>query len=114
MAERKKSAPKKVTPKEPTERASRPMVEPDNREQQLVSLAVDLAERQLREGTASAAVIQHYLKIASRREVIEREILEKQAALIDAKTQNIVKEKESEELTKQALAAIKSYTSGSQ
>lgn len=114
MAERKKSAPKKLTPKEPTQRESRPMVDPENREQQLVSLAVDLAEKQLRDGTASAAVIQHYLKIASRREIIERQILEKQAALIDAKTQTIVKEKEQEELTKKALEAMKNYHSSSQ
>lgn len=110
MAERKKK--QNIT--ELRQRESRPASNPEAREQQLVNLAVDLAEKQLRDGTASAAVINHYLKIASRREVIEREILEKQSKLIDAKTQNIVKEKESEELTKQALAAIKSYTSGSQ
>lgn len=91
----------------------RPAATPEAREQQLVNLAVQLAEKQLREGTASPSIINHYLKIASKREVIEREILEKQARLIDAKTQNIVKEKEQEELAKAAIEAMKNYNSGS-
>lgn len=113
MAERKKREPKVTTPKEVTQRESRPMADPERREQQLVSLAVDLAERQLRDGTASSAVISHYLKLASKREVLERDILEKQSKLIDAKAQNIVKEKESEEMAKAALEALKTYGSGS-
>ena len=52
---------------------------------QLVSLAVDLAEKQLREGTASSQVITHYLKLGSTKERIEKEILEKQKELIEAK-----------------------------
>jgi hypothetical protein len=92
---------------------SRPSLDPERREQQLVNLAVQLAEKQLRDGTASPSIISHYLKMASRREVIEREILEKQAKLIDAKTNNIVKEKENEELAKAAIEAMKNYNSGS-
>lgn len=90
-----------------------PATSPENREQQLIALAVNLAERQLRDGTASPSVINHYLKMASTRETIERDILEKQAKLIDAKAQSIVKAKEQEELTKRALDAMKNYTSGS-
>jgi hypothetical protein len=94
-------------------RESRPASSPEAREQQLVSLAVDLAERQLRDGTASAAVISHFLKIGSTREAIEREMLQKQAQLVDAKAQNITKGQENEELAKNALNALKSYTPGS-
>ena len=43
----------------------RPALTPEARENQLVSLAVDLAEKQLREGTASSQVITHYLKLGS-------------------------------------------------
>ena len=50
---------------------SRPATTPEAREQQMVSLAIDVAEKQLRDGTASAQVISHYLKIGSTREHVE-------------------------------------------
>ena len=93
-------------------KGSRPMQTPEGREQQLISLAVDLAEKQLRDGSASPSVINHYLKMASRREVLEREILEKQSKLIEVKAQNFAKEKEQEEMAKAAIEAMKNYTSG--
>ena len=109
-------APKKSTTK-PAEskrsRDSRPASNPEAREQQLVSLAVDLAEKQLRDGTASPSVIGHFLKIASSRETIEREMLQKQSALIEAKAQNINKDREAEDLAKAAIEAMKNYNSGS-
>lgn len=80
-----------------------------SREQQLVRRAIDLAEKQLIEGTASAAVITHYLKIGSTRESIEREILEKQAKLIEAKASSISKDRDAQELAKAALEAMQSY-----
>lgn len=58
---------------------------PEARENQMIALAVDLAEKQLTEGTASAQVITHYLKLATTREKIEKEILEKQKDLITAR-----------------------------
>jgi len=95
------------------QRESRPASNPDSREKQLVNLAVDLAEKQLREGTASAAVITHYLKLATARETLEREILQKQSTLIEAKAQSIAKDRETEQLAKAAMEAMKSYNSGS-
>lgn len=91
----------------------RPASTPEAREQQLVNLAVTLAEKQLRDGTASPSVINHFLKIASSRETIEREILEKQARLIEAKAESISKDKEAESLAKAAIEAMKNYNSGS-
>lgn len=90
-----------------------PARDPVSREQQLVNLAVNLAERQLRDGTAAPSVINHFLKIASRRDVLEREILEKQARLIEAKAQSISKDREAEELAKAAIEAMKNYNSSS-
>jgi EAL domain-containing protein (putative c-di-GMP-specific phosphodiesterase class I) len=92
---------------------SRPASTPEGREQQLISLAVNLAEKQLRDGSASPSVINHYLKMASRRESLEREILERQSKLIEAKAESIVKAKEQEHLAKAAIEAMKSYNSGS-
>ena len=90
----------------------KPSMTPEGREKQLVELAVRLAEKQLMDGTASSAVIVHYLKIASTREVLEREIMEKQSRLLAAKTQNIDKDRESEGIAKAAIEAMKSYNRG--
>lgn len=92
---------------------SRPMATPEGREQQLIALAVNLAEKQLRDGTASPSVINHYLKMASRREELEREILEEQKKLIGAKAQSISESKDQEQLAKAAIEAMKNYNSGS-
>jgi len=95
--------------KPPTERQARPATSEVAREKQLVNLAVELAEKQLRDGTASAAVITHYLKLGTEKEKLERVILEKQSQLIQAKAENIHKGVEMEQLTKAAMEAMKSY-----
>lgn len=82
------------------------------RENQLIALAVDLAEKQLREGTASAQVITHYLKLGSTRERIEKEILQEQKALLQAKTENLQSQKRTEELYQNALDAMRIYSGG--
>ena len=54
----------------------------EKQEQQLIAKAVDLAERQLEEGTASAQVITHYLKLGTTREQLEKEKLRKENELL--------------------------------
>lgn len=88
----------------------RPALTPEARTNQLVSLATNLAEKQLRDGTASSQVITHYLKLGSAKEKIEREILEKQKELIDAKTQSLRSVQRIEELYANALNAMKDYS----
>ena len=88
----------------------RPALTPEARENQLISLAVDLAEKQLREGTASSHVITHYLKLGSTKERIEKEILEKQKDLIDAKTQNLKSMERQEQMYAEALKAFRGYS----
>lgn len=104
---------KKTEPKEPAVRQSRPATSPEAREKQLVNLAVNLAEKQLMDGTASPSVINHFLKLASKRENLEQEILARNAQLIEAKSKNIEKERESEEIAKAAIEAMKNYKPGS-
>lgn len=87
-----------------------PAQDPVAREKQLINLAVDLAEKQLIEGTASPSVLTHYLKLASTRETVEREILERQAKLITAKTDSISQAKDTEEMVKQAIDAMRTYS----
>lgn len=91
-------------------RKIRPALTPEARENQMISLAVDLAERQLLEGNASSQVITHYLKLGSTKERIEKEILEKQKDLIEAKTQTLQSAQRIEELYSNALNAIKKYS----
>lgn len=87
-----------------------PATTPEARENQLISLAIDLAEKQLANGTASSQVISHYLKIGSTKERIEKEILEKQKDLIIAKTEAMKSAKKVEELYANALDAMRSYS----
>jgi hypothetical protein len=91
-------------------RRSRPALTPEARENQLVALAVDLAEQQLRDGTASSQVITHYLKLGTARERLERERLEKENELLMAKTEAIQSAKRVEELYMNALNAMRNYS----
>jgi len=91
-------------------RRMRPALSPEARENQLISAAVDLAEKQLVEGTASAQVITHYLKLASSKEKLEQEILLQQRELMKAKTEAIQSARNVEELYKDALNAMRSYS----
>lgn len=55
-------------------------------------------------------VITHYLKIGSTKEKIEKEILEKQKELIEAKTQSLQSAQKVEELYTNALKAMRNYS----
>ena len=89
---------------------SRPALTPEARENQMIALAVDAAERQLRVGTASAQVIVHYLKLGSTRAKLEKEILAKQKDLIEAKTESIQTSKDVERLYADAIEAMRRYS----
>lgn len=88
---------------------TRPSRSEEARESRLISLAVDLAEKQLEEGTASSQVITHYLKLATSREKVEKEILERQKELIEAKTESLRANQQLTELFQQAIQAMKEY-----
>ena len=106
----KRVSKKKENGPKDTPKKIRPATTPEARENQLIALAIDLAEKQLIERTASSQVITHYLKLGSTKERIEREILEKQKALIEAKTENLQSAKRIEELYTNAINAMKNYS----
>lgn len=87
----------------------RPATTPDGRENQLVALAVDLAEKQIREGTVSSQVLTHYLKLGSSRERLEQERLRRENHLLEAKAEAMASAKRVEELYGKALNAMRSY-----
>lgn len=86
-----------------------PAVTEGSRENQLVSLAIDLAEKQLEAGTASSQVITHYLKLGSTREKLEQGRLHRENQLLDSKVEQMASMKRVEELYETALNAMRSY-----
>lgn len=90
-------------------RARRPATTPEGREGQLVSLASDLAEKQLTDGSASSQVITHFLKLGSTREKLEQERLQRENLLLSAKVDQLASAKRIEELYETALNAMRQY-----
>ena len=91
------------------ERKIRPATTPEGRENQLISQAINLAERQLSEGTASAQVISHYLKLGSSRERLEQERLSRENELLRVRAEAMESSKEVQQLYQEALNAMRSY-----
>lgn len=87
----------------------RPALTPEARENQMIFLATELAEQQLRDGTASSQVITHYLKLGSSKEKLERDILKEQKKLITARTEALESSKRIEELYENAIIAMREY-----
>ena len=86
-----------------------PALTPEARENQLISLAVDLAEKQLTEGTASAQVITHFLKLATEKERLEREKLARENLVLEKKAESFETQKRIEELYDSAIKSMRAY-----
>lgn len=87
----------------------RPALSPEARENQMIALAVDLAEKQLQEGTASSQVITHYLKLGSTKERLEKEKLIEENKLLRAKTKAVEDSADVKTLYEAAIIAMRSY-----
>jgi hypothetical protein len=94
---------------EPEKTPRKPATTPEGRENEVVSLAIDLAEQQIRDGNASSQVITHFLKLGSSREQLEQERLEHENELTRVKIEAIESQKRVEELYKEALEAMRNY-----
>lgn len=88
----------------------RPALSLEAREQQLISAAVDLAEQQLLDGTASSQVIVHYLRLGSTKDRLEKEKLQKENELLKAKAEALQSAKHTEELYANAIKAMRLYS----
>lgn len=91
-------------------RKMRPALTPEARENQMIAMAMDLAEKQLREGTASSQVITHFLKLGSTREKLEKEILGEKKELMSTQTEATRATKRSEEAYIKVLNAMRKYS----
>lgn len=90
-------------------RRGRPALSPEARENQMISLAVDLAEQQLRDGTASSQVITHFLKLGTMKAELEKEKLIEENKLLRAKTEAIENDKESKIAYEEVIKALRNY-----
>ena len=94
----------------PPQRRGRPAATSEEKEQEMIGYAVDAAEKQLRNGTASAQVITHYLKLGTTREQLEQEKLRHENSLLQAKKEAMESAKRVEELYGDALKAMRAYS----
>lgn len=90
-------------------RRRKPATTPAGRERELTSMAMDRAEEQLRDGTASSQVITHFLKVGSTREQLEQERIRHENELLRVKREHLESAKRTEELYEEALGAMKLY-----
>lgn len=98
----KKAASEDVAPMRPT-------LSPEVRENQMISLAMDLVEKRLREGTASSAETTHFLKLATVKSELEKKKLEAENTLLHAKADAIQAAKDNAFLYKEAIKAMREY-----
>jgi len=91
-------------------RSRRPATTPEGRENELISSAIDLAEKQIKKGTASSQVLTHFLKLGSTRERLEQQRLEHENELTRVRIEAIESQKRVEELYMEALQAMRSYS----
>ena len=87
----------------------RPALSPEARENQCISLAMDLAEQQLRDGTASSQVITHFLKAGASKAELEKEKLRKENLVLEAKAKSIELAEETKVMYENALKAMRNY-----
>lgn len=92
-----------------TAQKRRPAISPEARENQMIAYAVDLAEQQLLDGTASSQVITHFLKLGSRKAELELEKQKLENEMIKAKTKAIQSSEEIKVLYENALKAMAKY-----
>lgn len=88
----------------------RPALSPEARENQMIALAVDLAEQQLIDGTASAQVITHFLKLGTTKTELEKEKIRKETELLGAKIQMADSIEEQKKLAEDAIKAMRNYS----
>ena len=102
--------PTRVRELNPKTKKTRPALTAEGREKQMISMAVDCAEEQLRNGTASSQLIVHYLRLGSEKNRLEMEKLKEENKLLRAKTEAIKSIKSQEELYANAIRAMRRYS----
>lgn len=92
-----------------SKRRMRPALTPEARENQLISLAIDLVEERLRKGTATSQETTHFLKLGSTKNQLELEKMKLENELIKAKTNAVNSSESADKMYKEAIEAFKKY-----
>lgn len=102
---------KKVVSEKPVqlEPINRP-IDPEAREKQMIALSYDLAEQRLRDGTASAQEVCHFLKLGSMEKQLEMDKLRSENALLKKKVEVLDASKDTEKRYIEAIEAMKRYS----
>lgn len=82
---------------------------PEGRENRLIGLAVDLAEKKLLDGTASSQIISLLLNLATTKAQLELEKMRSDLKVADAKIESMQAQQKSSELYEKAIEAFKRY-----
>ena len=88
----------------------RPALTPEARENQMISLAMDLVQQRLIDGTASSQETTHFLKLASSKATLEKERLEEENKLLRAKTKAMENMEDAKVIYSDVLNAIRKYS----
>lgn len=91
------------------DKENRDFITTNAREQYLIDLAMDQAEKQLRDGTAPASTVNYFLKLGSEEARIKKQFAQAQIELLEAKRDSITASKEEARIYQEAIDAIKSY-----
>lgn len=99
-----------ITPKELPKKDGIEPLTPEARENQMISLAMDLAEQRLRDGTASAQEVVHFLKLGASTTKYEKQLDEAQVRLAETKIKAYEQSQKVEELYANAISAMRLYS----
>lgn len=80
------------------------------RENQLINLAVNLAEEKLKNGTASSQIITTLLQLATTKYQLENEKLRSELRVAEAKIKSLEAQETSKDLYAEAIMAFKQYS----
>ena len=100
----------KSSKSEPSRKSIRPALTPEARENQMISLAIDLVEKRLLDGSASSQETTHFLKLGSMKNRLEMEKLQEENRLLKARTEALQSAKRVEELYSEAIKAMRRYS----
>lgn len=88
----------------------KPALSVEERENELISLTLDRVEERIRNGTATSQELCHFLKLATTKEQLEKEKLERENELLKAKTQSLESSERVEKLYADAIKWMSVYS----
>lgn len=100
---------KKASNSNKNTRKIRPALSPEARENQLISLAMDLVEQRLLDGTASPNEVTSILRLGTTKAKLEKEKLEVENELNRAKKEALESQKRMEEMYAEAITSMREY-----